>query len=681
MATPDATRVLVPVAPALPDRRAVELRASDTPYTLRRFASRVAWEARAEHIRQRILTCSGLWPIPERPPLRPRVFGRIERGGYSVEKVFFESLPGFYVGGNLYRPADSPRPVPGIACPHGHWGRGRLEHQETCSVPGRCINLALQGMAAFSYDMVGYNDCDQLDHRPFASPREELWGIGSLGLQLWNSIRVLDFLEQLDGVDPRRLGCTGASGGGTQTFLLAAVDDRVAAAAPVNMISAHMQGGCTCENQGHLRLDINNVEIGAAMAPRPQLLVAATGDWTANTPQVEYPAIRAVYELYGARDRLEMHQVDAGHNYNRESREAVYRFFARWLGSPSGRRRAESARRAVREKAFEVEADVDLLAFAGRPKPAGALDASGVAAALVRRCEQALTRRRPTDRSSLKAFCRLMKPALSHALAASAPDPTEVRARNMGRDCQGDLLVERFLVGRCGEGDRIPAVLLSPARGRSNRSPAALIAHPAGKAGLFDGRGRPRGLAAALLADGHRVLALDLFLTGEAADGADAEAYHAARIPHFHTYNASVAACRVQDLLTALAFLEGRPDVSRRHLVGLGACGVPCLLARGLAGKVDRTWAEVQRFAFEDDEAWAQSCFAPALRSAGDVRTALALAAPAEMLVSGANASFPTAWARAAYRAAGRSGALSISRRRLNAAQGARWLARPARAQ
>ena len=144
-------------------------------------------------------------------------------------------------------------------------------------------------------------------------------------------MRAVDFLLSLDDVDPERIGCTGESGGGTQTFMLAAIDPRVRVVAPVNMISAHFQGGCVCENAPGLRSSTYNVEIAALAAPRPMLMVSATGDWTANTPSVEYPAVRSIYRLYDAGDRLDWVQVDAPHNYNAESRDHVYRWFARWF--------------------------------------------------------------------------------------------------------------------------------------------------------------------------------------------------------------------------------------------------------------------------------------------------------------------------------------------------------------
>ncbi|MGN6699375.1 MAG: alpha/beta hydrolase family protein, partial [Thermomicrobiales bacterium] len=268
-------------APA--DRRLREVRDYNTAYPLPVFDTLAAWQRRAAELRQHILVSAGLWPLPERGPLRPILSGRLERDGYSVEKIYFESLPGFFVTGNLYRPLGCGGPLPAILNPHGHSRRGRLTNDEVFSTPARCITFARQGYVAFTYDMIGYLDSKQLSHR-FGGPAEHLWGLSLAGLQLWNSLRAVDFLCALPDVDPARIGCTGESGGGTQTFLLTAVDERIAVAAPVNMVSAHMQGGCLCENPPLLRVATTNVEIAALAAPRPLLLVSATGDWTCNTP-------------------------------------------------------------------------------------------------------------------------------------------------------------------------------------------------------------------------------------------------------------------------------------------------------------------------------------------------------------------------------------------------------------
>ena len=227
------------------DKRFEIVRHLNLPYDLSyiedRYVRAEDWLQRAAELREQVLGAAGLLPMPEKCPLNARIFGRIERPGYTVEKVYFESLPGFYVTGNLYRPVGK-GPFPAVLNPHGHWKHGRLENEdpeELGSIPGRCINFAVQGYAAFSYDMVGYNDSLQVSHK-FGGRLERMWGLSLGGLQLWNSIRSVDFVESLADVDSARIACTGASGGGTQTFLLTAVDDRIKVSAPVNMIfTAH----------------------------------------------------------------------------------------------------------------------------------------------------------------------------------------------------------------------------------------------------------------------------------------------------------------------------------------------------------------------------------------------------------------------------------------------------------
>ena len=357
-----------------------------------------AWETRADYVRQHVLASAGLLPMPEKAPLRPVVSGEVTRSGYRVAKVYFESLPGFFVTGNLYRPLGE-GPFPAVVSPHGHWTYGRLENSPTTSGPGRAIGLARQGFVVFTYDMVGYNDSQQLPHT-FGGRRETLWGLSLAGLQLWNSIRALDFLESLPEVNRDALAATGESGGGTQTFLLAAIDPRVKVAVPVNMISLHMQGGCLCENPPGLRLDTTNVEIAATIAPRPLLMVSATGDWTANTMEVEYPAGRAVYALAGAADRVHAVRITAEHNYNKDSREAMYAWMARWLqqAPPDVR---------IQEKSFTVEPLSELLVFHRRALPDGAVNA----AQLTDNWIAAANRQRSTPPSAENAA------ALQHVLA------------------------------------------------------------------------------------------------------------------------------------------------------------------------------------------------------------------------------------------------------------------------
>jgi BAAT / Acyl-CoA thioester hydrolase C terminal len=376
-------------------------------------ASRAEWEQRAAWVREHVLASAGLLPLPEKTPLNPVVSGEVKRGDYVVSKVYFESLPGFFVTGNLYRPAGD-GPFPAVLSPHGHWTYGRLENSPLVSGPGRAITLARQGFVVFTYDMVGYNDSRQLAHT-FGGPREHIWGLSLAGLQLWNSIRSLDFLESLPYVRRDAIGITGESGGGTQTFMLAAVDPRVAAAVPVNMISLHMQGGCLCENPPGLRLDTTNVEIAATIAPRPLLMVSATGDWTGETLEVEFPAVRALYALAGAEDRVKAVRFTAEHNYNKDSREAMYGWMARWLrGAPTSD--------PVPERSFTPDALPELLVFHGRPLP----DRAATAEALTASWIETATRQLAATPLAVRAS------ALRHALgfgAPAAPTPAAARGR------------------------------------------------------------------------------------------------------------------------------------------------------------------------------------------------------------------------------------------------------------
>jgi hypothetical protein len=137
------------------DSRNTDVPNTDTHFRLPVYKTRAEWEARAARLRKQILFAAGLEPMPARNALTPDIFGRIESNGYSIEKVLIQTLPGYYLGGNLYRPLGKTGKFPGVLTPHGHWTYGRLEHQPLCSIPARSINLARQGYVVFAYDMVG----------------------------------------------------------------------------------------------------------------------------------------------------------------------------------------------------------------------------------------------------------------------------------------------------------------------------------------------------------------------------------------------------------------------------------------------------------------------------------------------------------------------------------------------
>lgn len=649
-------------SPKLPDtdQRAKEVRTLNTPREFPEVATKAAWEKRAREIREQALVSCGLWPMPERTPLNAKIFGCVEREGYSIEKVQIETLPGFYLAGNLYRPLGKGKgPFPGVLNPHGHWKEGRMANTPLGSIAARCINFARQGMVAFSYDMVGYNDTAQVNHKFASDPTNQLWNISLMGLQTWNSIRALDFLETLPDVDKSRLACTGESGGGTQTFMLGAIDDRLKAQAPVVMVSHSMQGGCLCENAPGLRVDYSNMEIAAAPAPRPQILVAASGDWTKSTMTVEGPAVERVYKLFNAQDRIRYTLFNFDHNYNQTSREAVYEFFGRWLldhPDPA----------SLKEAAYEMESVQSLRVFPDNKWPEGARDETQVVAYLIERSKAQLESILPRDGNGLDKFKGAMQAAWRHTLQVEFPEQSLVIKPRESQKL-GAMTKHSLFVGRKGRGDRLPIVMFTPAK--DTLRVITVLAHPEGKSAFIDHHGAPQGLAKELINRNHSVILLDTFLTGELADAAAAEKRkHTSG--YFTTYNRTDLQERVQDLITACAFAQAHGKGRRVILCGSGRAGLWALLAAPAADALVADCAGLDLTT--DSELIKQDLFAPGLRKIGAFEGAALLAAPNPLLVHNTGEKFSTARLERAY---GKSAAYRREAKALDAAAQADWIA------
>ena len=282
------------------------------------------WEKRKAELRDCFLSTLGLSPLPEKVNSNPVYANKRQFNGYMAENVAIESLPGVFVSGTLYRPLKGKGPFPAVMLAQGH---GEIQHySESSQLLG--ATLARMGAVVFSYDMFAKGEeslqFDFEDHRTILAPT----------MQALNSIRILDFLSSLPYVDSKRIGMTGASGGGTQTFLMTALDPRIAVSAPVVMVSSWFFGGCPCESGMSIHScgewGTNNVEIAAMAAPRPMLVVSDGGDWTANVPEIEFPYLKKVYTLFGKPESVEnVHLLKEGHDYGPSKRQAVYEFFAK----------------------------------------------------------------------------------------------------------------------------------------------------------------------------------------------------------------------------------------------------------------------------------------------------------------------------------------------------------------
>ncbi|HWB86969.1 MAG TPA: hypothetical protein VG675_22695 [Bryobacteraceae bacterium] len=556
------------------DSRNTNIPNTDTHFKARVYRTLDEWQARRPQLRRQILAAAGLFPMFQKEDLHAQVFGKITNRDYTIEKVQLETLPGYYLGGNLYRPL-KPAPAggfPGIVSPHGHWSYGRLEATPTASVPARCISMARQGYVVFAYDMVGYDDTIQTPH-DFGAEPEELWDFGPMGLQLWNSIRAVDFLQSLPDVNHSRIGAVGASGGATQTLMLQAVDDRIQFSAPVNMISAIMQGGSQCENAPNLRIGTFNVEIASMMAPKPMMMVSATGDWTRNTPREEYPAIRAIYALYGKPDEVETQQLDAPHNFNLQNREAVYRFFGKHV-------LGETDPALFKEKSIRLEKLQDMLVLSNRKLPDNALDYQGVRAEWIRMSKAQTDS--ITDHKTLKEM-------LAASLASEWP--AKVVSQVDG---------EHIVLSRPDVGDRVPGIWIK------GTGQAALVVDPQGAEAA-----RKSSTIQQLIRAGRPVLLIDAFQTGSAVAPRDRS------VRNFLTFNKTDDANRVQDILTALAFLNS----PKAELVGLGKAGIWCQFAAALSDKPVELKADLNGFTGSDKD-FLDQFFIPGIQRAGGLRTA-----------------------------------------------------------
>ncbi len=292
------------------------------------FSDLQTWKVRREKNRLGIIKGLGLDPMPKKTNLNAKRYGKVrDFGDYTVENIALESLPGLYVTGSLYKPKGFKGKLPAVMCSHGHWrennkngyGRFRPDMQIRCAV------MAKMGALVFSYDMLGFGDSKILGwHHNYEK---------ALKIQTWNSIRLLDYLLERKDVDPERIAITGASGGGSQSFILAALDQRVTLSMPIVMVSSHMFGGCVCESglpihqsTHHLT---NNADIAAMTAPRPQLVISNGDDWTQYNVQTEIPYIKEVYTLYDKSHRLKhIHLPEEKHDYGPSKREGAYRFLS-----------------------------------------------------------------------------------------------------------------------------------------------------------------------------------------------------------------------------------------------------------------------------------------------------------------------------------------------------------------
>jgi len=595
-----------------------------------------AWKLRREELRVQVMLSQGLWPMPERPRIEATITGKLVRADHTIEKVHFASLNGHTVVGNLYRPVGDVKPRPAVLFAHGHWNGGRL-HVETESVAKAAvargeeatleearffmqaipITLARLGFVVFQYDMIGYAESTAIPHilksgvihpDAFAEPDGELRLQSLTGLQTWNSIRALDFLETLPDVDKTKLAVTGASGGGTQTFILAACDERVAAAFPAVMVSTGMQGGCVCENASYLRLNTGNIELAALMAPKP-LAVSGANDWTREIMTKGLPELRQLYKLYGAETNVAGKSwVKFPHNFGKPSREFMYTWFRTHLMGNS---------EPVHEPTFTPTPVDELRVFnAKHPRPADEVGAKLLRPELTRQANAAI-KTAPDANATLRSALRTMvnSPRLGEGLI-SVED-----FRSVDKD---GFTEHAALLGRRGTGEAVPTVGWIPKD--YDRETAAIWLHPMGATSLTAGFGKPNPAVLSLLKANRAVLTPDVLGCG-ALTPTVPFAVNKNYAGFTFGYNRSLAAQRIHDVLTCLGNLLFNAKVKHVDLIGFGELGPIAILAAALAGKaIRRTAADANKFRFENVTTMDDAMMMPGMLKYGGLPAFAALA-------------------------------------------------------
>jgi dienelactone hydrolase len=598
-------------------------------------ASKTEWEKRAEYVRRQILVSEGLWPMPTKSPLNAVVHGKIDRDEYTIEKVYFESAPGLFVTGNLYRPKNVTGKVPAVMFAHGHWKDARLSEeneaflrreiatgQERFEQGGRsrfqsmCVQLARMGCVVWQWDMLGDSDALQFSYavvHKFAKQRSEMntaenWGLYSpqaeahlqsiMGLQTLNAVRSLDFLLSLPEVDAERIAITGASGGGTQTMLLAAVDPRIKLSFPAVMVSTAMQGGCTCENASLLRVNTGNIEFAGLMAPKPQGMTTAN-DWTREMSTKGFPELEKLYTMLGAPKNVILQRGEHfPHNYNAVTRSAFYN----WLNRHFKLKQVEP----VIERDYVPLKREELTVWDAKNPAPKADDAD-----FERKLLKWLTDDATTQLRASAASPQRLRESIGGGIEvvigrtfASAGDSEWLLKDKHDR---GDYVEMSGLLRNTTYSEELPVVWLYPKKWNGR---AIVWLDETGKSALFTADGTVKPAVLKLVNAGVTVLGADLLYQGEFL--ADGKPLTKARVVgnsrefagYTFGYNHALFAQRTHDVLTLVKYLRSakvgsHPKASSVEVAGFGSAGPIAAAARAVAGDaIDRAAIDTGGFRF-----------------------------------------------------------------------------------
>jgi len=556
-----------------------------------RATSKAEWLERRPVVREQVIRALGLAPQPDRLPLEVHTGGTLQREGYRVERVYWQTWPQVWASGWLYLPEEIQGKVPAVLNPHGHGTLG-ARHP---NIQSRMIAQAQLGYVALAVDSEHVYDYPT--------------GVTPLTVMTYNNLRALDYLISREDVDRDRLGIVGESGGAQQAMYLMAVDDRIRVAVLAVLVSHFRRilfadgHHCACNHVPGMMHFTDEPELCAIPSPRALQFLTVTGDWTADFPAHELEELRALYQLWGQPDRLDHRQFDTAHGFTQEMREAGYTWLEREL---RGNRKADP----ISEPVHAVEDPDSLLALDAPPAehrgPEGILDwFRKRVIAQPPQIESKPSRRAYQDRvrAELQALLGESAPVTLDTQwheAAVQGSGIGVQERGEGAVKKGEasgsgrpepddqcLFPTSRLVSFRSERDvRVPAVWL-PGEG-SGPWPALIAVHPEGKAAALR-----LPVVQGLHSQGYAVLAPDVRLRGELSR----QWLHNSIL-----WGRPEAGMAVTDVLACVQWLYGREDVDVRSitLLGEGDQGVVALLAAGLDERVTATIADCCETTYRD---------------------------------------------------------------------------------
>ncbi len=609
---------------------------SDSAHMLRRHWNRIAfqllemrrekiqgltsasqWKSRQEEVKATLRRIVG--PFPETTPLNARVLEVVRKDGYRVEKIVFESVPNFYVTSCLFIPETKPsapqRPATGqvvVAGTSGASGRmpailNLIGHTDVAfrdpMYQQLILNLVKKGFVVLAMDPVGQGERLQyydpaVQRSVIGGPTTEhsyfgrqcfITGSSAARYFTWDGIRAIDYLVSRPEVDPRRIGATGISGGGTQTSYISALDDRVTAAAPTCYITGFQRllesiGPQDAEQNFNAGLanGIDHADFLEVRAPKPTLVVATTRDFfSIQGTRETFAEAKKAFAAFGAEENLGMVEDDLGHGYTKKNREAIYAFFQKHLDNPGS----------------PGEEDVDLLSAKElRVTPSGQVaDSLGGESVFSLNRGEAAKRLELLDasRRNLSDHLHRLRTEVKKISGFQEPEPLSGHVFR-GRYQRQGYSVEMHVVN--GEGNSVlPFLLMVPGESRmaaipepqspqssdrragarklesAGRRPALIYLYPQGKsAGAAAG-----GEMEWFVKQGYAVLSPDLSGTGELGAADLYVAYLGVQIGR------SIAAVRAADIIRCIQFLKSRRDIDSTAItvVAHGGAGVPLLHA------------------------------------------------------------------------------------------------------